>query len=315
MPIETRTHIQAGPPTAAGPKLVVADLYCELTAIPADQPMPLPGVERCPDLRGPHTAVVVGPAGDKVHVDEMGRVQVRFPWQDEDDAAPWVRVSQAWAGAGRGMLTIPRVGDEVLIEFEHGDARRPIVVGALYNGDASPPLPLPDDKSQTLMQTQSLNGDVANRVRIDDTGGSELLALEAGRDHLLAVANDAIVDVGNNLAETVSGDRTTTVDGDLTSTIDGTSTVSLGNHVAIDADRKFDLVSDKAMTVTSGDTLTVSAGKKLMISGEQAIVIKNDNASIELQADGDVIIRGKRITVRAGDRLTLKGKDVVEQEG
>lgn len=315
VPIETRTHLQAGPATAAGPKLVIADMHCELTATPADGPMPLPIVERHPDLRGPHTAVVTGPADETIHVDAMGRVQVRFPWQDEDDSAPWVRVSQNWAGVGRGTLTIPRIGDEVLIEFEHGDARRPILVGALYNGDAPPPLPLPADKSQSLMQTRSLGGGVANRVRMDDTHGSELLALEAGRDHLLTVANDAVVEVGNSLAETVSGDRTTTVDGDLVSTIDGTTTVSLGNNLTLYAGRRFDMETDRAMTITADDTLTVSSGKKLTISGQQAIVIKNQKASIEMQADGDIIIHGKRVTVRADGRLTLKGSDVIEQEG
>ena len=270
-------------------------------AIPSARPAALPVVHR--------------PEGEAVHVDAAGRVQVRFHWQDGDDPAPWVRVSQTWAGQGRGMLTIPRIGDEVLIEFEHGDARRPILTGSLYNGDAPPPLPLPADKAQTLMQTRSLNTAVANRLRIDDTSGSELLAFEAGRDYLLAVGNDAFVEVGGNLSETVLGDRTATVDGDLASTVDGTTTASLGNDLTIDADRKIDLVSGKAMTVTSDDTLTVSAGKKLRISGQQAILIRNGKASIELQADGDVIIRGKRITLRAEDRLTLKGKDVVEQEG
>ncbi len=315
VPIETRTHLQAGPPTAAGSKLVIADMHCELTATPADGPMPLPLVERRPDLRGPHTAVVAGPDGETVHVDALGRVQVRFPWQDEDDPAPWVRVSQNWAGVGRGTLTIPRIGDEVLIEFEHGDARRPILVGALYNGDAPPPLSLPADKSQTLMQTRSLGGGVANRVRADDTHGGELLALEAGRDHLLTVANDAVVEVGHSLAETVSGDRTTTVDGDMTSTIDGSTTVSLGNNLTLYAGRRFDMETGRAMTVTADDMLTLSVGKKLTVSGQQAIVIRNQKASIELQADGDIIIHGNRVTVRADGRLTLKGSDVIEQEG
>ena len=315
VPIQTRTHLRAGVPTAAGPKLVIADMHCELTTIPANLPMPLPRVERRPDLRGPHTAVVAGPAGETIHVDAMGRVQVRFPWQDEDDPALWVRVSQNWAGVGRGTLTIPRIGDEVLIEFEHGDARRPILVGALYNGAALPPLPLPADRAQTLVQTRSLGGGFSNRVRIDDTNGSELLALEAGRDHLLSVANDAVVEVGNSLAETVSGDRTTTVDGDLTSTIDGSTTLSLGNNLSLHADRRFDMESGKAMTVTADDALTLSSGKKLTVSGQQAILIKNQKASIELQADGDIIIRGNRVTVKADGRLTLKGSDVIEQEG
>lgn len=312
---ETDTCIEAGPPTAAGSKLVVAEMHTELIATALDQPLPLPAVARRPKLRGPHTARVDGPAADQVHVDESGRVQVRFPWQDENDPSPWVRVSQAWAGPGRGSLVLPRVGDEVLVSFEHGDARRPIIVGALYNGDAQPPLPLPAGKTQTLLQTRSLAGTVENRLRIDDTDGAELMATEAGRDYRLSVDNDAFIEVGHHLAETVAGDRITTVDGDQTSTVDGVATVSLGQDLSVVVDRKAALHSAKAMTVTSDDTLTVSADRRILITGRQAIKIENDKASIELQADGDVIIRGERVTIRANGRLTLKGSDVIEQEG
>lgn len=314
VPIETETFIRSGLVTAAA-KLAVTNMHCSLTTTPVDEPMPLPAVERRPELHGPHSAVVVGPGGQPVHTDPMGRVQVRFAWQDEDDPAPWVRVSQAWAGQQRGMLAVPRVGDEVLVAFEHGDARRAVVVGSLYNGISEPPLSLPDERAQTLLQTRSLDDTVANRLRVDDTGGAELMAIEAGRDYRLSVDNDAFVEVGSHLAETISGDRSTTVDGDQTSTIDGATTVSLGQGLSAVVDRRVDLSSGRAMTVSSDDSLTVTAGKRIAISGEQSIVIHNQNASIELQADGDIIIRGRRVTLRADGRLTLKGADVVEQEG
>lgn len=315
VPIDIDTVIEAGPVTAAGPKLVVATISCELTTTPLGQPMPLPCATRRPDLHGPHTARVDGPAGEAIHVDESGRVQVRFPWQQADDQSPWVRLSQNWAGPGRGMLVVPRVGDEVLVEFEHGDARRPIVVGALFNGNAQPPLSLPDNKAQTLFQTRSIDGGTENRMRFDDTGGAELMAMEAGRDYRLSVDNDAFVEIGHHFTETVSGDHAMTVDGDHVTTVDGTSTVSLGSDLTTVVDRKVDVTSGKSMTVTSDDTLTVTAGKRIAISGQHSIRIENQNASIELQADGDVIISGKRVTVKASGKLTLKGRDVVEQEG
>ncbi|MDJ0740381.1 MAG: type VI secretion system tip protein TssI/VgrG [Gammaproteobacteria bacterium] len=315
VPTESTIELVAGPPTAAGPKVVVATLHTAFAATPVEQPLPLPLAPRRPLLHGPHTAAVVGPDGETTHVDEHARVQVRFPWQQADSPSPWVRVSQAWAGSGRGALSIPRIGDEVLVAFEHGDARRPIVVGSLYNGANVPPVALPDNQAQTLWQTRALPSGPANALRLDDTADSELMALEAGRDYRLSVDNDAFVEIGGQLSETFRGGRMTTVDGNLIGTVDGTTTISLGNDISVDADRRCDLASRKSMTVTSDDRLTVSAGKRLVIGGQHAIRIHNQNAYIELQADGDIFISGKRVTVKASDKLTLKGKNVVEQEG
>lgn len=303
----------AGPPTAASNRLVGVTLRCDFVAAPEGEPLPLPAGGRRPDLRGPHTAVVDGPAGESIHVDARGRVQVRFPWQASDGPTPWVRVSQGWAGDGRGLLMIPRVGDEVLVAFEHGDARRPIVVGSLYNGAATPPADLPQDKMQTVLQSRSDAG-VPNTLRFDDTAGSETLLLDAGRDLLATAGDDMLLSAGNDVTGMVGRNLTVSVGGDTSESIGDACSIAVGGNRTVTVGNKYTLGTAKALSIGSDDTLTLTAGKKLTIQGNHNIVIRNGKASIELQADGDVIISGERVTVKAKDRLLLRGANVVEQE-
>ena len=313
--VRSQTNIQAGPVTAAGPRLVSARIACDFTAVEVGQPLALPDVTARPLLRGPHTAVVDGPDGETIHVDAYGRVQVRFPWQERSAPAVWVRVSQNWAGAGRGMLSIPHVGDEVLVEFEHGDPGRPILVGAMYNGAAMPPVALPENKAQTLLQTRSATSAVSNGIRFDDTDGASLLAVDAGMNYQLSVANDAAVSIGGDSVTAIGNDRSLSIGGDDLHIAEGTATQLVSSSASVTVGKNYALTADKAVTVTSGDVLTVSAGKKVTITSQKNILIGNDKASIELKSDGRIVIRGERIDVRAKGKLTLKGADVVEQEG
>lgn len=116
-------------------------------AVPADvpwRPMQAGGDERPrarPTAKGAQTAIVLGPDGavtpngaDELYCDRLARVRIRFHWQDSGDAACWVRVAQRLAGGGMGSQFLPRIGQEVLVQFLEGDIDRPIIVGALYNG-------------------------------------------------------------------------------------------------------------------------------------------------------------------------------------
>jgi type VI secretion system secreted protein VgrG len=323
VPIETVTVVEAGRPTAAGPSLKTARMHCSLVTTLLDAPMPLPAAGPGRDLRGPHTARVVGPSGEHVAVDEYARVRVRFPWQDQDEPGIQARVGQSWAGSGRAALAIPHVGDEVLVEFEHGDARRPIVVGSLYNGAALPPVSLPDNKAQTVFRTRSSGRGAVSELRMDDREGQEVVSLQAGRDMETLVANDSRSQIGGSLNQAVSGSHSRSVGGDATESIAGSLNSSVGDDVlsTIGRDltqsvgRNQTLSVDKGLTVTVGDNGTVSTAKKLTLSADTSILIRNGKASIELRTNGDVIIKGQKVTVEAAGQLRLKGSDVIEQEG
>jgi len=142
-----------------------------------------------PVVSGVLPGLVVGPEGEVKHVDEFGRVRVRFPWRNpaftnktEGDAG-WVRVAQIATGVGNTAMWIPDMGDEVVLAFEHGDPNRPVVIGSLWNGKDLPPSSLPANKFQSLFQSQSLSGTI-NEVLIDTTPNQERLILRSGNQFI-----------------------------------------------------------------------------------------------------------------------------------
>jgi type VI secretion system secreted protein VgrG len=162
-----------------------------------------------PRISGLQSAVVTGPAGEDIHTDEHGRVKLQFPWdregQFDDKSSPWVRVSQAWAGAGFGNVSIPRVGQEVLVGYQDGDPDHPVVVGRMHNSTAPVPYALPDNKTRTSLKSNSAAG--ANEITMEDKANGELLFIQAQKDLHKIVKNDEL--------EHTQGSRVVTVDGDL----------------------------------------------------------------------------------------------------
>ena len=108
-----------------------------LTVLPMQLPFRPPRLTPRVTMPGPQTAIVVGPEGDELHVDEHGRVKVHFHWDRYDErnekSTCWVRVSQPWAGKGWGGYFAPRIGQEVIVDFLNGDPDRPVIVGRVYN--------------------------------------------------------------------------------------------------------------------------------------------------------------------------------------
>jgi type VI secretion system secreted protein VgrG len=153
---------------------------------------------------GTQTAVVVGPSGEEIFCDKYGRVKVQFNWDRQGkknaDSSCWVRVSQAWAGKGFGALHIPRVGQEVVVDFLEGDPDRPLIVGTVYNAEQMPPHQLPDKKTYSGLKTRSQGGTAsnANELRFQDTLGSELLHLQAEKNMSHRVENSYYLKVGGS---------------------------------------------------------------------------------------------------------------------
>ena len=156
-----------------------------------------------PVVRGPETGVVVGPKGEEIFVDEYGRVKVQFHWdrqgKSDENSSGWIRVAQPWAGKQWGTLFIPRVGDEVLIDFLHGDLRRPIVVGSLYNGEDRPPVSLPAGQTTTTIKSNSTKGGGgSNELRFEDKKGSEEIYFHGQKDWKTVIEHDQYETIGNN---------------------------------------------------------------------------------------------------------------------
>jgi type VI secretion system secreted protein VgrG len=206
------SYVQDGPDSTSQGRNVTA----QLRALADDQPYRPLLTTRKPRVAGIQSATVVGPETSEVHTDALGRIRVHFHWDrhttTEDDASCWIRVSQAWAGKGWGMVTMPRVGQEVLVTYLDGDLDRPLVTGAVYNGDNPLPYDMPKDVRYSGIVSRSVNSagqlQHASQLTFDDKRGAERVLVHAERDLQQTVERNSSVSIGQHLSESVEGTST-----------------------------------------------------------------------------------------------------------
>ena len=226
-----------------------------------------------PNTTGPQTAVVVGPPGEEIYTDEYGRVKVQFHWDRygtmNENSSCWIRVSSPWAGANYGGIYIPRIGQEVIVDFLNGDPDYPIITGRVYNAMQMPPWGLPGNKTQSGFLTRSSKDGVpgdgmkaspgtANAIRFEDLAGAEQLWLHAQKDQLTEVENDEDKWVGNDRRKTVDGHETNVIHKNRTETVD------LNEDITIHENRKERV--DHNETISIGDNRKEDVGKNETIS-------------------------------------------------
>ncbi|WP_083446688.1 MULTISPECIES: type VI secretion system tip protein VgrG [Xenorhabdus] len=200
------------------------------------RPAPLPK----PVIDGPQIAKVVGPAGEEIFCDQYGRVRLQFPWdrygRSDDQSSCWIRVSQPWAGQSWGILAIPRIGQEVVVDFLHGDPDQPIVIGRTYHASNIPPGALPGSKTQMAFRSKTHKGEGYNELLFEDAKGSERLALHAQKDMYTKVLNNRDTHVLANHSETVEKNQTIKVNENKAETVTLNSTETVHDR----SDRKTD---------------------------------------------------------------------------
>jgi type VI secretion system secreted protein VgrG len=247
-----------------------------------------------PCMGGLHSAVVIGPDGQDIHTDELGRVKLRFRWDRRRDATPggavWVRVMQAWSGANAGWTFIPRVGTEVGVAFLDGDPDRPVVVGQLHNGDQHPPWTLPDQKTRSGLRTRSTpNGGEQNcsEFWFDDKKGSEMVHLHAEKDLNVEVENDAKYAIDQNRSATIKqGDDTVTVQ-------QGNRTVDVP-------------MGDHTIKSNTGNIAIKTALGAVSIEAMQSITLKVGQSTVTLDQSG-VTIKGMMVNAEGQVMTSIKG--------
>jgi type VI secretion system secreted protein VgrG len=227
-----------------------------------------------PRIQGVQTATVVGPKGEEIHVDRFGRIKVQFHWdrygQRNEQSSCWIRVSQPWAGAGYGGLAVPRIGQEVIVEFEEGDPDRPLINGRLYNGANAVPashagrdpkkMPAPKDVREAAMMTsirsQSLGGSGgSNEITMNDSGGAEGLFIKAQKDEIHVVGNDR--------SDTVGHDETREVGNDRTRKVGNNETVEVGANRSrlVGGNEKIEVAGSRTETVGGMEMYTVNGAR------------------------------------------------------
>ena len=231
--------------------------------LPKDQPFRPP--QRAPRAAfpGAQIATVTGPEGAEIHTDDHGRVKVHFPWDRrstrDDKSSCWVRVGQMHSS---GAVAIPRVGWEVVVDFEGGDPDRPVIVGRLYNGKFGPPYPLPGAKTKSSLQSSSSPGGGGhNEIRMEDGGGGEQVHMHAEKD--------LTINVANNKTEKVATNSTSAVGTNHTLTVGSNETLSVGAayELTIGGSQTWAVGASRTKSVSAAENVTIHGSRTLSIGG------------------------------------------------
>src|ERR1035437_6823281 len=270
------------------------------TCIPVALPYRPSRVTPVPSVRGVQTATVVGPAGEEIFTDKYGRVKVQFHWDregtDDVNSSCWLRVATYWAGAQWGAVHIPRIGQEVIVDYVEGDVNYPIVVGSMYNADMMPPWTLPDKKTVSGYKSRSTPHGTPqnfNLLSFEDKKGQGLGHAHAEKDLLTLVKNDE--------SRTVAHDRTTVIKHDETQTVTNNETITVeqGNQT-IELQQ-----GNQSTTLKMGNQTNKMDLGKIETEAMQSIELKVGQSSIKIDQMG-VTIKGMMISIEAQIQAEVK---------
>jgi type VI secretion system secreted protein VgrG len=304
----------------------------EFECIPADFPFTPPQVTPKPSVAGSQTAVVVGPAGEEIFTDQYSRVKVQFHWdrQGKNDAnsSCWIRVVTYWAGKQWGFIHIPRIGQEVVVDFLEGDPDQPIVVGSVYNAEQMPPYPLPGNKTQSGVKSRSsLGGSPANfnEIRFEDKKGSELLTVHAEKDQSISVEHDEAHSVGNDRAKTVGNNEKTAIGNNRDEKVGNNETILIGANRTeeVKANETITIDGNRGETVKGNETIAISGNRDEKVGGNETIAISGNrdekvggNETIAISGSRSETVTGSETIAISGSRSeTVKGSETIAISG
>ena len=319
----------------------------------ADLPFRPKRSHKKPVMAGPQSALVVGPSGEEIYIDEDCRIKVQFIWdregKEDEHSSCFVRVIQSWAGNQWGTSFIPRIGQEVIVNFLDGDPDRPLVTGAVYNGKNKPTY---TSKTQSGIKTRSTKGGTPenyNELRFEDKKGEEQVYLHAEKDFDTQVEHNQTLTVDNDRTKSVKHDENSSIDNDRNKTVGNNQSESIGKNKTIDVKENHTESIGKNMTLsvgknisidisenhseTIGKNMTIGIGKDLKetvegqylenvtkeyalkaktitLNADDQITLKTGSASIVMKKNGDITISGKNINVKGSGNVVLKGSKV-----
>jgi len=262
-----------------------------------------------PRVDGPHMATVVGPKGEEIYCDEWGRVKVSFPWdresQNNEFSSCWVRVSQGWAGGSWGAMAIPRIGQDVIIQYVNGDPDQPMITGRTYCGDQLPPYDLPDHKTRMTIKSQTHKGDGYNELRFEDELGRQEVFIHAEKDQNNVVKHNETTFVGNDRSERVDHNETISIGDHRTEEVGKNETISIGANrsVTIGANKTETIKLAKAETIGLAKVLTIGAGYQVSVGAAMNTTVGLSQS--EQVAIHKSVVIGNRFSITAGDELSI----------
>jgi type VI secretion system secreted protein VgrG len=308
--LSVHAHVE-GDQSGAG----AGGFHCDFSAIPAEQQFRPSRRTPKPFVQGPQTALVVGPGGEEIFTDKYGRVKVQFHWdrygKHDENSSCWVRVSHPWAGKGWGSISVPRIGQEVIVEFLEGDPDQPIITGRVYNGDSMPPFGLPGGAVVSGIKSNTHKGKGYNELTMDDTAGKEKITIHGQYDMNTTVEHDQTNTVNNDFTETIKNNAKISivqgtyshdvqantakyhVQGALTETYDATQTTKVKQAIAISS--------------TSGPISISSDSQHVYINAGTNIQLHVGSSMIWMDSGGQINIQGVNVALNGSSSVVIKG--------
>jgi type VI secretion system secreted protein VgrG len=282
---------------------------------PADRPYYPPLATPKPKVSGIESATIVGPAGEEIHTDEFGRVRVHFHWdresQMDENSSCWVHVSQPWGGTGYGGVNLPRVGQEVIVDFLGGDPDRPVVVGRLYTNLQKVPYGLPDNKTQSGWKSNSTSGTGGyNELMFEDAAGKELLRMQAEKDMHKLVKNDEESVVGHDRTREVKRNESVAIGKNRTKQVVQNERVTIGQNqtISVGVNRSSQIGSIDANTVGNTYVVMIDPPGERGPSTSSSIVMTDKKIVLDTGAGATITMDHDKITIEADDLVEIIGK-------
>ena len=292
----------------------------EIVAVEAKQPYRAPRITPKPVVQGPQTAIVVGPKGEEIYTDQYGRVKCQFHWDRhgsaDQDSSCWIRVAQSWAGKKWGSFNLPRIGQEVIVDFLEGDPDQPIITGRVYNGANMPPYGLPDKKMvSTLKSLSTPGGGGFNEIRLDDTKDKEQIFIHGqynqdvriehdslewvGNDRHLIVKNSQFEQVDSDKHLTVKGSQKEKVGGDKHQQVKGDHNQKVSGALSINVTQDIQEKTGQKYALQAGQEIHLKAGMTVVIEAGMQLTIKVGGNFVTIDQSG-VTIQGMKVMINSG---------------
>ncbi len=279
-----------------------------------------------PKVSGVESATVVGPKGEEIHTDEFGRVRVHFHWDRESEmdekSSCWIHVSQPWGGSGFGGSNLPRIGQEVLVDFLGGDPDKPVIVGRMYTNLQKTPYKLPDNKTQSGWKSNSTGGSGGyNELMFEDAGGKEMLRMQAQKDMSKLVKNDESARIGKNRAKSIGNDDSISIGNNRSSMVGSSNSEVVGGNesVAVGGNQKLTVGGNQDVTITGNQTEGVTGNRKVTITktdtesvtGTQSVTVTGAQTTTLKSTHAIDVTSSQTIKVGAEQTITVTGAQTI----
>lgn len=303
----------------------------KFTCLPADVQFRPPRATRKHQMLGSQTAFVVGPPGEEIHTDNYGRVRVKFHWDRKkgraEDSSCWMRVMQPWTGAQFGYQWIPRIGQEVVVDFLEGDPDRPIITGCVYNQNSMPPYTLPNKKTVSGIRSRSTKNGTDqnyNEIRLDDNIGEELFSMQAEndmyvlvkRDESEVIKRDCNLQVGRDRNKQIGGNQRLKVKGDQQELIEGNQQRTVrGNELeVVQGNCEISVGGDLVLAAAGGQYFSVQGEAVGQVGGSRNLQVDGSDklrvtGTVQLEVGGDIHLKSAGAIIIQGAQVSLKGSN------